>query len=210
MLTGSKKTLLELLKKNGKMSIDVMVEKTGLAKTTIREHFTQMERDGLVDKSYDRSGAGRPGLQYQVSDKGDREFPSKENQLSRELLRYIKKEKGEELLEDFFQQFWDKRYREAKSRMNEFSEGDVQGRRNALKQLLEDEGFMPVFESTNDTNELKIKECNCPFKEIVKETRIPCRLEEEFYQKLFCKEVARTSYIAEGDFSCSYSIPKLN
>jgi len=207
MLTGSKKILLELLKKNGKMPIDEVVEKTGLAKTTIREHLTQLERDGLVDKSYDRSGPGRPGLQFQVSGRGDREFPSKENEMTRELLRYIKKEKGEDLLEEFFQQFWEKRYRDAQSRMNDFSKDDVPGRRNALKQMLEEEGFMPVFESFDNEDEFKIKECNCPFKEIVKETRIPCRLEEEFYKKLFCKEAARTSYIADGDYSCSYSIP---
>ncbi len=47
---------------------------------------------------------------------------------------------------------------------------------------------------------ITIRECNCPFLEVVKETTLPCRLEAEFYRRLFNSMIERTSYIAEGDY----------
>jgi len=76
-----------------------------------------------------------------------------------------------------------------------------------LMDMLEEEGFMPEFNIDNESDRLTIKECNCPFSEVVKETQLPCKLEAMFFKRLFNEEVKRTSHIAEGDFSCTYNIP---
>tara|TARA_R100001143_G_scaffold63387_1_gene70067 strand:+ start:7055 stop:7690 length:636 start_codon:yes stop_codon:yes gene_type:complete len=206
LYTGSKKDLLDLIKQNGTLSMDEAVSNTALAKTTLREHFLQIERDGYIRRDYIRSGPGRPSLQYQITPKGNHLFPSSESELIRELLKFLK-EQGDELkIEQFFESFWEKRLIKVRNRMDEASEYHLESRLKKLKGFLEEEGFMPEIESNSIDRTITIKECNCPFSEVVKETRLPCKLEAMFYQELFNKNVERTSYIADGDFACTYEI----
>lgn len=210
MFTGSKKQLLELIKRKGTVSIDEAVEHTELAKTTLREHFLQLERDGYIERDYVRSGPGRPSLEYQMTQKGNSLFPSYESALIKELLNYLKAKGDEETIEEFFQAFWEERIEKARHRMDQSSEKDLETRIEALSHLLEEEGFMPELSLDEENKTLTVKECNCPFSEVVKETRLPCKLEAMFYKKLFGEEAERTSHIAEGDFSCTYDIPVEN
>lgn len=206
MITGSKKEILNLLKRKGILSIDEVTEQVGLAKTTLREHFLQLERDGYIERKYERSGPGRPSLQYQLSSQGHRLYPSGESSLMRNLLVYLKRKGEESTIEDFFEEFWDNRYEKASRLMNEKDPDDRKAQLGALSVMLVEEGFMPEYEVDEENGTVHIRECNCPFIEVIKETRLPCKLEAEFYKRLFDSDVERTSYIAEGDYSCTYCI----
>lgn len=205
--TGSKKDLLDLIKKKGTLSMDEAVSSTDLAKATLREHFLQLEQDGYIRREYIRSGPGRPSLQYQITSKGHGLFPSSESELIRELLKYLKERGEEKTIELFFESFWEERLQKARNRMDEGGSEDMESRLNKLMGFLEEEGFMPEFETDEEGGAFTIKECNCPFSEVVKETRLPCKLEAMFYRKLFNENVERTNYIAEGDFACTYVVP---
>lgn len=207
MFTGSKKELLDLIKKKGAISIDEVVNQVELAKTTVREHFLQLERDGYIQRNYVRSGPGRPSLQYQITKKGNGLYPSYESIMMQEMIKYLKSKDDEETIENFFKAFWEKRIEKAEKSMDEASETDIKLRAEALEKLLKDEGFMPEFDIDEENKSLKFKECNCPFSEVVKETQLPCKLEAMFYKRLFESDVERTSYIAEGDHACTYEIP---
>ncbi|WP_445665858.1 helix-turn-helix transcriptional regulator [Fodinibius sp. AD559] len=207
MFTGSKKQIVDLIKRKGTLSIDEAVEEIDLAKTTLREHFLQLERDGYVERDYVRSGPGRPSLQYQLTSKGNSLYPSSESKLIRNIINYLKSKGSEQLVEDFFEDFWNQRLEEAQERIKNSSAKDLESKVKLLMQMLEEEGFMPEFDFDESEESLTVKECNCPFSEVIKETRLPCKLEEMFYKKLFNENAERTSYIAEGDYSCTYDIP---
>lgn len=183
------------------------VERSELAKTTLREHLLQLEAEGYVTRTFDRSGVGRPGLCYELTARGHAEYPSYESKLVKELIRYLKEEGEQEKLEDFFEKFWDQRFEEAKARMEAEEGKDPNASLLSLIEMLEDEGFMPEYSLDTDNDQVAIKECNCPFGEVIKETRLPCKLEELFYKKLFGDQAQRTSHIAEGDYACTYEIP---
>ncbi|SMO47786.1 helix-turn-helix transcriptional regulator [Fodinibius sediminis] len=199
--------MLDLIKRRGTLSIDEATAHIDLAKTTLREHFLQLERDGYVKRDYVRSGPGRPSLQYQLTPKGNQLFPSFESSLIRELIDYLKTREQEEMIESFFSSFWEARLEKARGAMDQAPTGDLQGRLQALEEMLQEEGFMPELDLDQENNILTVKECNCPFREVVKETRLPCKLETLFYQQLFNNRVDRKTYIAEGDHSCTYEIP---
>jgi len=207
MFTGSKKEIIELIKRRGTLSIDEAVEHISLAKTTLREHFLQLERDGYVKREYVRSGPGRPSLQYQLTPKGNSIFPSSESKLIRKIIKYLKSKGNKQLVEDFFEDFWNQRLEEAQDRIEASGADDPESKITVLMEMLDEEGFMPEFDLDRESEKLTVKECNCPFSEVIKETRLPCKLEQMFYRKLFSKETERTTYIAEGDHSCTYDIP---
>lgn len=207
MVTGSKKELLDHIKRKGTLSIDKAVECTGLAKTTLREHFLQLERNGDIQREYIRSGPGRPSLQYHLTQKGNDLYPSYESELIRDLLGFLKDKGDEHTIELFFEGFWNKRLHKARRLMDEASEMNAEQRLEALRGMLEREGFMPEFKFDDGGRLLVVKACNCPFREVVKETRLPCKLEALFYRKLFNDNAERTTHIASGDYSCTYEIP---
>lgn len=202
MVSGSKEEILNLIKLRGTLQVDEAVELTNLAKTTLREHFLQLERDGYITRDFVRSGPGRPSLQYTLTKIGQALFPSQESSMLRELIHFLNENGNEKDIEEFFTRFWEKRYQRASYLMG--NETDIQSKLFKLSEMLEEEGFMPEYE-TNDEG-ITIKECNCPFSEVVKETRLPCKLEAQFYDRLFEGDVERTSFIAEGDHSCTYCI----
>lgn len=204
MLTGSKKEIVDLIKRNGTLSIDEAVEQMKLAKTTLREHFLQLERDGYVEREFVRSGPGRPRLQYQLMAKGNSLYPSSESKLIRNIIQYLKENNNEQLVEEFFENFWENRLKEAHERIENSSAKDLESQLEVLMKMLEEEGFMPEFKFDDQKQSLAVKECNCPFSEVIKETRLPCKLEAMFYEKLFGKGIERTTYIADGDYACSY------
>lgn len=206
MFTGSKKELLDFIKRKGMTSIDDAVEHTGLSKTTLREHLLKLERDGYIVRDYLRVGPGRPSLQYQLTNKGNSLYPSSEAALLKELLDYLKSSGDEQTIENFFNLFWEKRTQKAQKRIDESSKDDLKERVQKLGDILEEEGFMPELELNEDEEKLTIKECNCPFSEVVKETRLPCKLEAIFFKNLFNRHVERTTHIAEGDYACSYDV----
>jgi len=205
-MSDVKKELLELIKRNGTLSVDEAVERTDLAKTTLREHFLQMERDGTIKRGYVRSGPGRPSLQYKLTGDGHNQFPSHVSKMMGELLKFLKKNGEDALMKSFFEQFWEKRFQKAKRLMVEADQEENGSPIGALMNMLKEEGFMPEYKEEKEDGMLCVKECNCPFREVVKETTLPCKLEAQFYKRLFGRDVERTTYIAEGDHACTYEI----
>ncbi len=191
-----------------------LVERTGLARTTLREHLALLERDGLVRREHRRNGPGRPALLYRLTRKGDERFPSEERELLGDLIRYLKLEGKQHLLHAFFESFWNKRaararelMQAAQSRMaDQDRDGSMEPEIKVLTDLLEDEGFMPEIRHDKENGTVIVRECNCPFKSVIRETSLPCRLETGFYEKLFGQKVTRTAFIPDGDDACSYRI----
>ncbi|MEX0685531.1 MAG: DeoR family transcriptional regulator [Balneolales bacterium] len=209
MITGIRKEILDMIKKEGKLSVEKLSNDISLAKTTLREHFLILEREGLIKREYVRSGPGRPSLQFQLTAKGNRYYPSSESRMMKEFIRYLKQENKEGLLEEFFKSYWEKRYQNAVKLMDIYPENKPEKRLQALTNLLEEEGFMPMAHLENDKQDIIIRECNCPFREVIKETQLPCKLEAEFYARLFERNVDRTSYIPNGDHSCTYQVSRV-
>lgn len=207
MYNDAKKELLDFIKRKGIISLDQAIKHTNLARTTLRQHLLQLERDGFVQHDYIRSGPGRPSLQYRLTVEGNGLFPSYKPSLIRDLLVFLKGRGDERTIELFFEGFWNQCFEKAKRQMNKAPENDPELRLMALKDMLEGEGFMPEFDFNPEDKMLTIKACNCPFGEVVKETILPCKLEAMFYKKLFDERVNRIACIAEGDYSCTYSIP---
>lgn len=204
--SDTKRDLLMLMKQQGTISLDDAEAATGLTRTTLREHLGQLERDGLVERSTWRQGRGRPSHRYTLTADGERLFPSRDNVLLGRLLEFLQQEGEEALIQTFFERFWAERLQDVQYRLSKLDPGDQKGQLAVLEQLLREQGFMP--EIRQDEEGLVIRECNCPFPEAVKRTRLPCRLEAEFFEQLFDKRIGRVTYIPDGSPACTYEFPQ--
>lgn len=203
--SDTKRALLQLMKRRGEIALDDAIDATGYARTTLREHLNQLERDGLVQRRSERQGRGRPSLRYRITERGERLFPTRDGVLLRELLRYLQERGQDELIEAFFESFWASRVEEVKHRIRQAGGADDPERKlEVLEAILREEGFMPEIQTGDEG--LVIRECNCPFAEAVKQTKLPCRLEAQFYAEIFDIAIERTGYLPDGDAACTYEI----
>lgn len=200
--SDTRRKLLLLIKRAGSISLDDAVSATGLARTTLREHLSQLEGDGLVSRTSHRQGRGRPSLRFHLTSEGETLFPARDGVLLRRLLGYLEEQGMEDLVRGFFERFWEERRREFEFRLGSSGTDDPEKRIRVLEELLRDQGFMPQVEV--DGENLTIRECNCPFPAAVRHTRLPCRLEAEFFEQIFEKRMERVAYIPDGNASCTY------
>ncbi len=202
--SDTRRRLLRLLKRRGQLTLEEAVAATGLTRPTLREHFVQLERDGLVYHTIARQKRGRPRLLYRLTPAGAQLFPNRDGALLGRLLAFLKEEGAEELLQRFFERYWAERLQIARQRLA--SAQTSEARLAALRTFLEEEGFMP--EIVHSEQGLAIRECNCPFSETVRHTRLPCYLEARFFERLLGQKVLRVTYIPEGSSACSYIFSK--
>ncbi|MDQ7039879.1 MAG: helix-turn-helix transcriptional regulator [Rhodothermus sp.] len=204
-LVGSetKRHLLQLMKRRGRLTLDEAVTATGLTRSTLREHLMQLERDGLVQHATERQKRGRPRLLYRLTPAGERLFPNRDGELLARLLQFLKAEGAEKLLQRFFEQYWNDRLQVIRQRLKQAQAHTLEDRLAMLRDFLEEEGFMPeiVFSEQG----LEIRECNCPFAETVRHTRLPCYLEARFFERLLGQKAKRVAYIPESSPACRYT-----
>lgn len=203
--SDTRRQLLQLVKRKGSLSLDDAMDALGMARTTVREHLLRLERNGLVERSTERSGRGRPSLRYAMTPKGNVLFPSRDGELMNRLLAFLHEQGAEDLVHAFFETYWRERTERVKQRLEAVSEDDLDGRLELLAEILDEEGFMPQIDRSEGT--VTIRECNCPFPESVKQTRIPCRLEAAFYEAVLGAAVERSAYIPDGHAACTYELP---
>lgn len=114
--------------------------------------------------------------------------------------------KGDDaLIQGFFEHYWDERLRDVHHRFDLAQPADDGERLAVLTEMLREQGFMPEVRLSEEG--LVIRECNCPFPEAVKRTRLPCRLEARFFEQVFDERISRVTYIPDGFPACTYEFP---
>ena len=189
----------------GELSLNQAIKKTHLARTTLKEHFLQLENDGMVVRSYQRKGRGRPALVYKLTEKGQSQFPRNDGPILNKLLAYLQKNELADHINTFFEEYWQEKLVEAQDRLESKSFNSERERVDYINRYLEELGFMPRVRM-EDADTVIVRECNCPFSNSVKKTHKPCEMEKQFLKRLFNGEIERISYMPEGDAACTYKI----
>ena len=105
------------------------------------------------------------------------------------------------LLRAFYVHYVDRRREEALARVSGLS---GRARVEEVARILTELGFMAELAGQGDSPTLRL--CHCPLRELVAETKIPCRVEVDFIHELLGETTTRVSHIAQGDESCSYLV----
>jgi predicted ArsR family transcriptional regulator len=202
--SDSRRSLLLTLKRRGSLTLNGAASAIDRAVSTVREHLSELEDRGWVERVVEEpSGRGRPRHQYRLSAAGEALFPTRDAALMRELVSFLQERGDAELLATFFAEFWAKRTERVKQLFDAQQPRSPADRLEILAHLLEEEGFMPEIE--RDGASVVIRECNCPFPESVKQTRLPCRLEADFLASALGQDLTRVEYIPDGHDACTYT-----
>ncbi len=201
-LPPSHRALLDALKHRGRATVPDLATDLDRNIETVREHLRTLtaqkliRRDGTVQR-----GPGRPEVVFVLTDEAEGLFPRREGEILNALGRYLVVHGQQDLLRNFFDEHVGMRRDAALARV-----AHLTGRRrlNAVVQILEEMGFMPVLQGPRAAPQLRL--CHCPMRDLVDATDIPCRAEIGLLTELLGTRPTRTGYIPDGDRGCAYTL----
>ncbi len=201
-LPTSQRRILELLKRQGTRTVGQLADRLDLAAETVRGHLKTLVGHDLVRRAGDRKeGPGRPEILYGLTEDGENLFPRGEGRLLRELASYLTEQGHAEVLEDFFEDRLSRQREAARERVR-----GLEGRERLeeVAAILTEEGFMAEVVEDGDAPRLRL--CHCPLREMVAVSRLPCRAEVAWIRELLGEDMARRSWMPEGDHTCTYAV----
>lgn len=202
-LGDSQQRILQHLKRRGASTIPVLADDLGLNVETVRAHVRSLGEDGLVHRSgRRRSGPGRPEIVFELTEAGHGLFPDRGGSLLQDLAEFLSGAGQADLIERFFDERVEQRRAEARERL-EGLEGDE--RMQEVARILSEEGFMAELETDEEGGRV-LRLCNCPVRDLVSVSTAPCKAELGLVRELLGQELARVSYMPEGDAACRYTI----
>lgn len=205
-LPSSHRALLDALKYRGRATVPDLATDLERNVETVREHLRTLSaqhlvrRDGLVKR-----GLGRPEVTFVLTANAEALFPRREGEILHALGQYLVDNGKQELLRDFFDAYVGSRREAALARV-----AHLTGRQRllAVRQILDEMGFMPVLEGSRDAPRIRL--CHCPMRDLVEATDIPCRAEIGLLTELLGGRPVRSDYIPDGDSGCCYSLPRVS
>jgi predicted ArsR family transcriptional regulator len=200
---STRKSIIQLLKKSGGLSIEELSKSINITPMGIRQHLLSLEKKGVVTYIAIKHGIGRPGFFYMLTDSADALFPKAYDKFSIEVLEHIRETEGPEKLDAFFRWRKDKQLKTLKDAFAGMEK--VDDTVNAMKNILESEGHM--VELTRNNGHYHLKQYNCPVNKLAAEFKDLCRYELQLYRELFGERVEREQTLAEGSPACFYKIP---
>ncbi|HYZ01708.1 MAG TPA: MarR family transcriptional regulator [Candidatus Binatia bacterium] len=194
-----KPEVLAFLKARGDASLTEVAEHLHVSKQGAQRHLESLRTSGLVSaEAADHHGPGRPELRYRLTEAAAELFPRGHRELASELVDYL----DPELLERFFAA----RAARMEARYAERMAGlDFRGRAQELVRMAAETGHMTQL-ATGPRGELEIRHCNCPIEDVAARTGFACQQEREMYERLLGATARRSTWLGQGDSSCTYQI----
>jgi len=195
--------LLGFLRRKGPASAEVIAAELGVTPNAVRQHLTNLERDGLVTSASVHNKRGRPSLEFSLTDRADGVFPKRYGQLATMVLSELQAMAGPEVLDDLF--------RRIALRHSEIMREGMEGlgfseKLDRLLGWINRAGTLAEAEETEDGIRVSIH--NCPFRNTALRYPQVCTITPHLMVDLLDVEVSQTSSIHRQDPYCSFVIKR--
>jgi predicted ArsR family transcriptional regulator len=195
--------VLELLRRKGHASTETIASDLGFTPNAIRQHLTNLERDGFVVSHPERSGRGRPSLLFSLTERADSVFPKRYGQLATMVLQEVQEIGGPEALDEIF------------SRVAARHAGAIQ---RDFEGLTFDEKLRRVVawigragtlaEQTETSEGVKVTIHNCPFRNTALKFPQVCTITPHLISRLLDTAVSQADSIHRHDPYCSFVVQR--
>ncbi len=202
-LSPSKRRIVDALKRRPLTGPEL----AGLFELTpeaIRQHLSDLAEHGLIRSSQRASsGAGRPPVEWSLTELALDLFPDRHADLTVSLIASIRSALGEAELDAVVAERTAEQLRDYRGRLR-----GVDDKVAALAALRSDEGYMAEVTEAPDGNGRLLIEHHCPICDAAKVCQGLCRSELELFQAALGSRVTvtREQHLLAGDERCVYRI----
>jgi DeoR family transcriptional regulator, suf operon transcriptional repressor len=195
--------VLELLRRKQAASAESISAELGITPNAVRQHLTNMERDGLVRSEPAPSTRGRPALLFSLTERADAAFPKRYGQLATMVLTELQEMGGPELLDELFKRVAKRHARGMAATMSGLGFDDQVER---LVEWIGKAGTLAQREETPDGVRITIH--NCPFRNTALKFPQVCTITPQLIVELLGQPVSQESSIHRRDPFCSFLVQR--
>ncbi len=206
-----RREVLYALRTGGPASPDQVADRVGASRTGVLQQLRTLESAGLVTRSLNRHGVGRPRHVYDLTPAAQDLFPANYGALAQSFLTAIRSIGGEKLIRDVFEA----RREQLKTRIG----NRLAQRLPAGASLWEKVREVAVYEdetgylgrATRDADgTIRLCEHNCAISGVASPYPIACDEELQLLGEVLGARVSRECHIPSGARSCTYRIEPLD
>ncbi len=195
--------ILELLRRRGRSSAETIAGDLGVTANAIRQHLTNLEREGLVVSQPERARRGRPSLRFGLTERADAVFPKRYGQLATMVLQEVQEMGGPGALDEVFARVA-ARHAEAIERDIEGLEFDEKMRR--LVSWIGRAGTL--VEQSESAEGVRVTIHNCPFRNTALKFPQVCTITPQLISRLTGAAVSQSDSIHRHDPYCSFVVQR--
>ena len=205
MITGrsTRMEVLELLRRKGHASAEEIASDLGVTPNAVRQHLTNLERDGFVTSHPERRARGRPSLLFSLTERADSVFPKRYGQLATMVLQEVQEIGGAEALDEIFAR--------VAARHAGIIERDLDGldfdqKLNRVVAWIRRAGTLA--EQTETDEGVKVTIHNCPFRNTALKFPQVCTITPHLISQLTGAAVSQSDSIHRRDPYCSFVVQR--
>jgi len=195
--------VLELLRRKGRSSAETIANDLGVTPNAVRQHLTNLERDGFVVSQPERSGRGRPALLFALTERADSVFPKRYGQLATMVLQEVQEMGGPEALDDIFARV---AARHAETIERDLGGLDFDAKLNRVVAWIGRAGTL--VEQTESPEGIKVTIHNCPFRNTALKFPQVCTITPQLISRLTGAAVSQAESIHRHDPYCSFVVQR--
>ncbi|MFD1066465.1 helix-turn-helix transcriptional regulator [Oceanobacillus locisalsi] len=201
---STKDKIIQLLKKQGELTMDAMMEHFTISETAVRKQLHTLVQEAFIEVKQHKKEIGRPYHTYRLTEKSQESFPDRYKELSLDLLHDLEALQGTQLIHDLLQKQSAKEKVQLKQRLDACS--TTEEKIAALKDMQNRSGYMFQVEDKGREG-FQLNNFHCPFLEVAKDYPIMCQHEKEMYESLFPDQRVKTmSLLVDGKTYCQWYI----
>ena len=195
--------VLEFLRRKQAASAEAISAELGITPNAVRQHLTNLERDGLVKSEPVRHKRGRPSLLFSLTERADASFPKRYGQLATMVLTEVQEMGGPEALDEIFRRVALRHAESVRQDMEGLSFDDK------LKRLVAWIGRAGTLAESEDTPEgVRVTIHNCPFRNTALKFPQVCTITPHLINDLLGAPVSQAESIHRHDPYCSFLVQR--
>ena len=208
LLKATRAEIINLLKRQGSMSVDALAGELAISKVAVRRHLEQLEEQGFVLHCAERCERGRPRYLYSLTPEGNGLFPDTSSAFACDLLDEVVRTFGEGAVGSLFA---NQATALIESLNRDLDGSDFDTRVRAIADLYNERGYVADLERLEDGS-YRIVEHNCPIRGVAERFPQVCFEELRVYAEVTGARVEKGDCrIASGGVACEYRIvPQAN
>ena len=195
--------VLELLRRKGRASAESIASDLGVTPNAIRQHLTNLERDGFVVSHPERRARGRPSLLFTLTERADSVFPKRYGQLASMVLQEVQEVGGPEALDEIFSR--------VAARHADGIRRDIEGLDfdEKLRRVVAWIGRAGTLAEQTEVEEgVRVTIHNCPFRNTAMKFPQVCTITPQLISRLLDTAVSQSDSIHRRDPYCSFVVQR--
>jgi predicted ArsR family transcriptional regulator len=195
--------VLELLRRKQPAGADAISAELGITSNAVRQHLTNLERDGMVRSQPERGKRGRPSLMFSLTEQADAAFPKRYGQLATMVLSELQDMGGPDALDEVFRRV---AHRHAEALAPELEGLDFDARLRRVVAWIARAGTLAESEPIPDGASVTIH--NCPFRNTALKFPQVCSITPHLLVELLGTPVSQAHSIHRQDPYCSFVVQR--